>query len=85
VCATKVTIQGNETRQIDESWKKTYKHLGNEKTYSTFKLGSKGNYLNVQNNIKNITAEKGGNAYFVNDFSGDGLGHCRHEVETATQ
>ena len=80
-CATKVTTQGNKVREIDISWKNSCKYLSNDQTSSTFKVGATANYLSVQNNIRNQTADKGGNSYFLNDFSSDGMGHYRAMFE----
>jgi len=80
-CATKVTTEGSQTREINKSWKNSCTFIGTDQTFSTFKLGATGNYITVRNNIKNVTAERGGNSYVVNDFSDDGLGHYKATFE----
>jgi hypothetical protein len=74
-CATKVTPEGKKTRQIDVSWKNSCIYIGSSETSSAVKFGAQGNYETVRNNIKNETAASGGNAYIVNDFINDGMGH----------
>ena len=74
-CATKTTQEGMKTREIDISWKNSCIFIENAQTSSAIKLGANNNRLTVLNNIKNKTAEKGGNSYVINDFSSDGMGH----------
>ena len=80
-CAGKVSPAGKKTRQIDISWKNSCIYIGSEETSSSMKFGAKGNYDQVRNNIKNITAEMGGNSYMVNDLLNDGMGHYSANFE----
>ena len=80
-CATEVTKAGRETREIDKSLVNSCIFISDGSTSSVFKFGSKGNYETVRNNIRNITAERGGNAYTVNDFIETGPGHFHSTFE----
>jgi hypothetical protein len=80
-CATKITPEGRKTREIDKSWKNSCTYIVDGETSSAIKFGGKGNYVTVRNNIRNITAAKGGNAYMINDFTNDGMGHYEATFE----
>jgi hypothetical protein len=80
-CATKVSPEGSKTRQIDASWKNSCTYIGSSETSSAMKFGARGNYETVRNNIRNITAKNGGNAYMTNDFLNDGMGHFSASFE----
>lgn len=73
--ATPITPEGKLVREINKDWANPCTFLGSEETSSYMKVGGRANYLEVRNNIRNITAARGGNAYVINDFSGDGRGH----------
>jgi hypothetical protein len=74
-CATPLTPEARMMREIDKSWQNECKFIRTEYIDSTWKIGAKGNYMEVKNQMRIITAELGGNAFVVNDFSGDGMGH----------
>ena len=80
-CATKATPEGKKTRQIDMSWKNSCVYIGSSQTSSAIKFGAQGNHETVRNNMKNETAENGGNAYMVNDFISDGMGYFSASFE----
>lgn len=67
-CATRATLEGQKTREIDKSWKNSCTFIGNSETSSIAKFGGQANYETVRNNIKNETAENGGNSYVVNSI-----------------
>jgi len=74
-CATPLTQDARMTREINKDWRNKCKHITTEEVWSTWKFGAKGNYLEVRDQIRIMTAERGGNAFVVGDFSGDGMGH----------
>ncbi len=74
-CATILTSEGQKTREINKSWENSCIYIGSGETSSAAKFGAEANYVTVRNNIRNITAASGGNAYMVNDFTHDGRGH----------
>ena len=80
-CATKLTTEGNKTRQIEASSKNSCVYLGSDEVEGMFKFGDSGNRLTVLNEMRNITALKGGNAYMTNDFRSDGMGHYSASFE----
>lgn len=80
-CATPTSPEGMHTREIDKSWENSCEFLGSSETSSAVKFGANANRETVINNIKNLTAEKGGNAYVVNDLDDDGLGHYSAKFE----
>ena len=82
-CATPLTPEARMTREINNDWdyQNECKFLGAEQVWSTWKLGAKGNYAEVRNQMRIITTELGGNAFMVGDFSGDGRGHFRGDFE----
>ena len=80
-CATQLTTNGQGVREIQKEWKNSCEYIGSSQTSSAFKFGAKGNHDTVLNNMRNITAENGGNAYLVNSFYDDGLGHFTSTFE----
>lgn len=63
------------TREISKDWSNECTHISTEQIWSTWKFGAKANYLEVRNQIRIMTANLGGNAFVVGDFTGDGMGH----------
>ena len=80
-CATKMTSAGKKVREIPIEMKNTCQFIGNEETSSATKFGSNGNKMTVLNNIRNITAENGGNSYVLNQYGSDGMGHWNGSFE----
>lgn len=80
-CATKVSQKGLKTREIDISWKNSCVFISSGETSSYTKFGAQNNYDTVRNNIQNITATNGSNAYILNSIKGDGMGHYTGKFE----
>jgi hypothetical protein len=74
-CATPLTPEARMTREINKDWQNECRQITTEQIWSTWKFGAKGNYDEVRNQMRIMTAESGGNAFVVGDFSGDGMGH----------
>ncbi len=74
-CAEKMTTAGKQVREISSEMKSKCIFIGNEETSSATKFGSNGNKVTVLNNIRNITANNGGNSYVLKQYDSDGFGH----------
>lgn len=80
-CATKISPKGLKTKEINAELKDTCLFIQNKQVSSSIKFGPMANKETVENEIKNITAESGGNAYFINNFVETSFGHYSSSFE----
>jgi|GEM_PF-3438063 len=74
-CATPLSQEAKNTRQIDISSKNSCIFIGSGEASSSIKFGAEANRETVKNNIRNETAANGANSYFTNELVSDGQGH----------
>lgn len=80
-CATKASIEGSKTKQINEELKNNCIFIESNQVSSSVKFGPMANKETVENEIKNQTALNGGNAYYINSFIETSFGHYSSSFE----